>query len=203
MIAFIRGQLIEITDTVAIVDVNGVGYEIACANPYDFQSHLNESVFIYTYYHVREDAHILYGFKDSKQKELFSHVLNVSGIGPKGALSIISHVTVDHFVNAIENEDEAFLTKFPGVGKKTARQMILDLKGKLPFQTVATEEALPVKTSGADFTKETVLSETVEALETLGYKDREIRTVLPQLKKSDSTDTDRLIKEALALLMKG
>src|SRR5690625_4118300 len=134
MIAYLEGKLVELTDSNAIVDINGVGYQIACANPFHFQNKLNQMIKIHTYHHVREDAQILYGFKDYDEKLLFSHIITVSGIGPKSGLSIVGNTTVEQFVLAIEEEDEKYLTQFPGVGKKTARQMILDLKGKLPFE---------------------------------------------------------------------
>lgn len=197
MIAYIEGKLVEVTDTAVIVDVNGIGYQIICANPFHFQSNLNKNVKIHTYQHVREDAQILYGFKDYDEKLLFSHVITVSGIGPKSGLAIVGRTSVDEFVLAIEEEDEKYLIQFPGVGKKTARQMILDLKGKLPFEVK--QSADQVKNISEN---ETALNEATAALGVLGYSEREIKAIVPKLRQSKLTTTDDYIKHGLSLLMK-
>lgn len=203
MIAYIKGELVEITDSAVTVDVNGVGYQIICANPFYFQDKLNETVKINTYHHVREDAQLLYGFRNHDEKTLFTHVITVSGIGPKSGLSIVGHISVDEFVIAIEEEDEKFLTQFPGVGKKTARQMILDLKGKLPFEIRQQSDQTSGQANQANQSiDQQVVAETIEALKTLGYSDRELKAITPQLKQSVSVNTDELIKLGLALLMK-
>src|SRR5699024_12465662 len=108
------------------VEVQGIVYEITCANAYEFQSLLNEKTLIYTHHHVREDAMTLYGFKTEDEKYLFTSLISVSGIGPKRAISILGTVDVNEFISAVEAENEKYLTQFPGVGKKTARQIILD-----------------------------------------------------------------------------
>jgi len=203
VIAYIKGELVEITDSAVTVDVNGVGYQIICANPFYFQDKLNETVKINTYHHVREDAQLLYGFRNHDEKTLFTHVITVSGIGPKSGLSIVGHISVDEFVIAIEEEDEKFLTQFPGVGKKTARQMILDLKGKLPFEIRQQSDQTSGQANQANQSiDQQVVAETIEALKTLGYSDRELKAITPQLKQSGSVNTDELIKLGLALLMK-
>src|SRR5690625_5202067 len=140
MIAYIKGNLTYILDESVIVDVQGVGYEIICANPFVFQASLNKEIKIYTYHHVRDDAQLLYGFKSEDEKYLFTKLISVSGIGPKGALAIQGSVDVAEFVAAVEREDDKFLTSFPGVGKKTARQIILDLKGKLTSMLSITDQ---------------------------------------------------------------
>lgn len=197
MFDYIKGTLVEMTDISAVIDINGIGYDIICANPFDFERHIGDVVKIYTHFHVREDAHILYGFKTREEKTLFRKVLNVSGIGPKGALSIVGQGEVDIFVQAIEEENEKYLTSFPGVGKKTARQMILDLKGKLPF--IVTEKIqLAEEVESND---PSALAEAKEALKSLGYKDREIKAIEPQLKQAKEQTTDALIRKGLMLLM--
>src|SRR5690625_2651033 len=140
MIAYIKGILTYIQDDSVIVDVHGIGYEIICANPFDFQLSLNKEVFIYTYHHVREDIHSLYGFKTEDEKYLFTKLISVSGIGPKSGINIQGSVDVAELISAVEREDEKYLTQFPGVGKKTARQIILDLKGKLTDLLFITSE---------------------------------------------------------------
>lgn len=203
MIAYIEGELVEVTDTFVIVDVNGIGYQIICANPFYFQSMLKQTVKIDTYHHVREDAQILYGFKDHDQKTLFSHIITVSGIGPKSGLAIVGHISVDDFVLAIEEEDEKFLTQFRGVGKKTARQMILDLKGKLPFDIRQTNDLTSNQPAKNEQTADQrAVEEAIEALRTLGYNDRELRGITRQLQEAGLVNTDELIKHGLSLLMK-
>ncbi|WP_096269565.1 Holliday junction branch migration protein RuvA [Paucisalibacillus globulus] len=202
MISYIRGKLVSIQDEAVILDVHGVGYEVICPNPFVFQEHLDNELHIHTYFHVREDAQILYGFKNLDQKYLFTRLLSVSGIGPKGALAIISGVNIPEFVSAIEREDDKFLTSFPGVGKKTARQIILDLKGKLVANFNITKEEVETTDKKSNQTAE--LKEALEALKALGYMDREVKAIIPELQKNVTNDsnTDQIIKKALSLLMK-
>jgi holliday junction DNA helicase RuvA len=151
---------------------------------------------------VREDILALYGFNTREEKLLFTKLLNVTGIGPKGALAILASGEPAQVVQAIENEDEAFLIKFPGVGKKTARQMILDLKGKLPdilpdyfpdlFNPDEQEEGVP---------KQEEFEEAILALLALGYSEREVKKISPQL-KTESLSTDQYIRKGLQLLLK-
>lgn len=200
MIAYIRGNLTYIQEDSVVVDVHGVGYEVVCANPFVFQSSLNKEVQINTYHYVREDIQVLYGFKNEDEKYLFTKLILVSGIGPKGALAILASVDVDEFVSAIEREDDKFLTSFPGVGKKTARQIILDLKGKLTSMLTISNQTAPHEGSETNGTEQ--LMEAQEALKALGYTEREIKAVIPELQKENSTNTDEIIRKALALLMK-
>ena len=199
MIAYIKGILTYIQDDSVIVDVQGIGYEIICANPFVFQTSLNEEVTIHTYHHVREDMQVLYGFKNNDEKALFMKLISVSGIGPKGALAILGSINIPDFVAAIEREDDKYLTNFPGVGKKTSRQIILDLKGKL---TTLFSISKPEETVAAELEVRNEIKEAQEALKALGYTEREIRTITPELQKEDVTNTDEMIRKALALLMK-
>jgi holliday junction DNA helicase RuvA len=202
MISYLRGKLVSIQDEAIIVDVNGIGYEVICPNPFTFQDALNNELQIHTYFHVREDAQVLYGFKNEDQKYLFIRLLSVSGIGPKGALAILAGVNIPEFVAAIEREDDKFLTSFPGVGKKTARQMILDLKGKLAANFTITDVQVETSEKPVGLTNE--LKEAMEALKSLGYMDREVKAIMPKLKKDldASSSTDDIIRKALSLLMK-
>lgn len=199
MIAYIKGKLTYIQDDSVILDVQGVGYEIICANPFVFQSSLNEEVLIHTYHHVREDIQSLYGFKSEDEKYLFTKLISVSGIGPKSGLAIQGSVDVSEFIAAVEHEDEKYLIQFPGVGKKTARQIILDLKGKLNSLLSVTSPIGEVSYSGSVSTS---IKEAQEALKALGYSDQEVRSIVPELQKEDSSNTDEVIRRALALLMK-
>lgn len=199
MIAYICGTLKFVQEDSLVIDVGGIGYEVICANPLAFSSKIGTELLIHTYHHVREDVASLYGFKDEDEKYLFTKLISVSGIGPKSAITILGTVHVPDFVGAVEIEDEKYLTQFPGVGKKTARQIILDLKGKLTGIAVfaadsSSKQVTPVVTSE--------LNDAKEALKSLGYSDKEITAIVPQLKTEDLQATDVIIRKALALLAK-
>ena len=199
MIAYIKGKLTFIQEETIIVDVHGIGYEIICPNPFVFQSSLEQELFIHTYHHVREDIQQLYGFKDEDEKYLFTKLISVSGIGPKSAIGILSSVHVPDFIAAVEMEDEKYLTQFPGVGKKTARQIMLDLKGKLTNMVVLEEKS---DTTTPEPSNNVQLLEAKEALQALGYTDREIQFVMPTLQSEGMTETNAVIRRALTLLVK-
>lgn len=197
MIAYIKGTIKSITEESIIVEANDIGYEIICPDPFYYQPYLQKKMVVYTYFHVREDAHVLYGFKEEDEKFLFMKLISVSGIGPKSAVSILSAIHVPDFIAAVEREDEKFLTQFPGVGKKTARQIILDLKGKLTdFLTIEEQQVTTATMNDEAF------SEAKEALVALGYTEREINQVMPQLIEKELSGTDEIVRQALQLLMK-
>lgn len=197
MIEFIRGYVDYVCPEYVVIENNGVGYQIFTPNPFSFQMNKQQQIVVYTYQYVREDVLALYGFHTRQERALFVKLLQVSGIGPKGALAILAAGQIEQLVEAIEAEDDKFLCKFPGVGKKTARQMILDLKGKLQavvpdaFPNLFTE---PVEEINA-------LSEALEALKALGYAEKEIQKVMPILKQ-EQLSTEGYIKLALQKLLK-
>jgi len=205
VIEFVRGYVDYVNPEYIVVENNEVGYLIYTPNPFVFHKSHQEKVTVYTYHYVREDTLALYGFKTREERALFVKLLNVSGIGPKGGLAILATGQPEQVVKAIENEDEKFLVKFPGVGKKTARQMILDLKGKVedllpePVTGLFDEDGQQSGSKDSSFT--TALEEALEALKVLGYAEREINKVVPKLKGEDMT-TDQYIKKALQLLLK-
>lgn len=201
MIAYIKGKMVKIQEDSIVIDVNGIGYEIICANPFSFQSFMNKEAIVHTYHYVREDSQILYGFKNEDEKYLFIKLISVSGIGPKGALGILGSVDIPAFVSAIEQEDDKFLTTFPGVGKKTARQIILDLKGKLNLSfSIGIDQEQDSEEAKVDYQ---TINEVQEVLKSLGYSDKEIRLILPELKKEPNLNVDEAVRKALSLLMKG
>lgn len=201
MIAYIKGILTVVQDETIVIDVGGVGYEIVCPNPFIFQSSFNQELKVFTYHYVREDLQVLYGFKNEDEKYLFIKLISVSGIGPKGALGILGSVDIPAFVSAIEQEDDKFLTTFPGVGKKTARQIILDLKGKLNLSfSIEIDQEQDSEEAKVDYQ---TINEVQEVLKSLGYSDKEIRLILPELKKEPNLNVDEAVRKALSLLMKG
>ncbi|GEL77470.1 Holliday junction branch migration protein RuvA [Tenuibacillus multivorans] len=202
MYAYIDGELMTIKEDHIVIDVSGIGYEIFSPNPYRFQDKINERVKVYTYFYVREDTQMMYGFKEEEEKELFKKLLNVSGIGPKNALSIVGQTSAHDFAMAIDREDDAYLTKFPGVGKKTARQMVLDLKGKVTeWMNAQSSQTLTESVTQAT-SHHIYYDEAVEALKSLGYSAREINGISNQLKALEAKSTDDVIKKGLQLLMR-
>lgn len=202
MIEFIKGHVDYVNPEYIVVENNGIGYLIYTPNPFVFRKNKETEEIVYTYQYVREDTLALYGFKTREERALFVKLLNVSGIGPKGGLAILASGEPEQVIRAVENEDEKFLVKFPGVGKKTARQMILDLKGKL-------NDLLPEIDLFSDDYEATVnsstsnheLDEAIEALKVLGYAEREINKIIPAIRNEKLT-TDQYIKQALQKLLK-
>lgn len=195
MYAYIKGIVTQLYPSHIVIEANGIGYEIQTPNSYRFQSQLDKETQVYTQLIVREDAQLLYGFVNLEEKDMFLSLIKVTGIGPKSALAILATSTPNEVAIAIENENESYLTKFPGIGKKTARQIILDLKGKL----IITEESelFPEsKDAGQD-----VLEEALLALEALGYSKREITKVKKNLEKESFDSVDACVKRGLALLI--
>lgn len=201
MIATLKGYVETVRPEYMVLNVSDVGYQILCPNPFAYEPSENEKIKIYTYQYVREDIISLYGFKSQEERDLFGTLLKVTGVGPKGALAVLATGQPEQVVQAIENEDEKFLVKFPGVGKKTARQMILDLKGKLKDLIVNIDpEKLKQSTETAPSQVNYELEDAIEALKALGYAEREIKKVKPTLAKEEMT-TDQYIKRALQMFL--
>lgn len=203
MYDYIKGTVEFIGPEYIVVEVGGIGYQVSTPNPFSFSKYIHQTMQIFTYHYVREDLIALYGFSSREEKILFTKLLNVSGIGPKGALAILASGVPEQVVQAIEEEDEAFLVKFPGVGKKTARQMILDLKGKLQqalpdyFPNLFNEEVRVEQTKNSNL----ALEEAMLALLSLGYSEKEIKKITPKL-EVELLETEQYIKKALQLLLK-
>ena len=195
MYEYLNGELAHILPTAIVVDVHGVGYQVVFANPYRLQDSLKKQIKVLVQQVVREDSITLYGFISSEERELFQRLISVSGIGPKSAMSILANDDTEGFVNAVESGNVTYLTKFPGVGKKTAQQIILDLKGKF--------EAVPEETTKAVVsTNQATLEEAKEALLGLGYSAKEITKIWKSLEAAAPSTTQEALKLALKLLMK-
>lgn len=199
MYDYIKGIITRVTPEYITLEQGGIGWQIMTPNPYAF--HQTEEVQqVFTYLHVREDVQWLLGFKSLEQRELFKKLITVSGIGPKGALAILASGIPSQVIGAIEREDESFLVQFPGVGKKTARQMILDLKGKLG--DLFTEIEMPDDEMNLlSMAENGALEEAILALQALGYSQRELAKVKTDMQKEE-LDTEGYMKLALRLLLK-
>ncbi|MBP1996771.1 Holliday junction branch migration protein RuvA [Paenibacillus eucommiae] len=205
MIDFLRGKLAARELDYVVVDVNGVGYRVFCPNPYALQSKEDEDLTLYIHYHVREDAHLLFGFGSRDEQSLFRLLLEVSGIGPKVALGILAGGRPEAVMSAIGQENIAFLTKLPGIGKKTAQRIILDLKDKLGSLPLGRgNDIFGIDLAPAAAAQEGGIAwfEAKEALLSLGYNEAEADRAWHQVKaKVKETDTvDTVIKVALQAL---
>ena len=182
MYDYICGNVSIIESTYIVVENNGIGYKIYTPNPYIFKENENVKIFVYQY--VREDEISLYGFKSLEEKNMFLKLIDVKGLGCKMALPMLGSGSINGLVDAIERENILYLKKFPKIGDKVARQIILDLKGKL----VMTKEDKKVN------------EELEEALKGLGYKSSDINRVIKDV--DDSKPIGEQIKDALKLLLK-
>ena len=191
MYAYIKGKISEINPTNIVVDNNGIGYEVVVANPYEY--HLNDDRTVYISQQVREDSNVLYGFSNKEQKKVFLLLLKVKGVGPKSALAILAGGTSEEIISAIENQDTVYLTKFPGIGKKSAQQIILDLQGKVDF-SMANIRSSPTAINN-------YLSDAMLALEALGYSKKELTKIEKKLSAFDFSGVDEYVKQGLKLLM--
>ncbi|GGK16122.1 Holliday junction ATP-dependent DNA helicase RuvA [Caldalkalibacillus thermarum] len=210
MIDYIQGKLTHVDVHFIVVETGGIGYQVITGNPFQYRRHEGEDVRIYTYQYVREDALALYGFRTRQERTLFEKLLQVSGVGPKAALALVATASPAQIAWAIQNEDLAFLTKFPGIGKKTAQRLIVDLKDKVDEfvtrENVTADHLQPNQHSRPErghTEQNTVLEETLAALQALGYGESEVRRILPELKQHAEAGepTEAVIKRGLKLLM--
>lgn len=198
MYEYIEGDLVNIHPTYLVLQANGIGYQLYCANPYRWQEYLAQKVKIFVELIVREDSMTLYGFKELSEKQLFLTLNKVSGIGPKSAMSILALDDHQGLVNAIEASDSKYLMKFPGVGKKTAQQMILDLQGTLDFSENFTDNNVDSQAAK----NMQLLDEVFEALLGLGYSQREIKRIEKPLGEAVFETTQEALSIAFKLLIK-
>ena len=202
MITFLDGKLVGALPTQAIVDVNGVGYEVFIPlSSYDKLPAVGQSIRILTHLTVREDAHILYGFMTSPERDLFRLLVNnVSGIGPKLALAVLSGMSVTSFKTAVVNSDIAAISKISGLGKKTAERVVLELKDKLGV-AAAWEAATAAH---APTPEQEQANEAVLALIALGYKQVDAHKAVRELQaQAEGKSAEELVKLALKRIAAG
>lgn len=200
MIAYVKGEIAEITEDSVVIEVGGVGMNVhISAREAQRLPAAGSMVKLHTYMLVREDAFLLYGFLAKADLALFKQCLTVSGIGPKGALAILSVMDADALKYAILSKDAKAIAKAPGIGAKTAERLILDLKDKVSFDDAMIGMEIAQGTSGA-LPEEGTLKEAVEALVALGYGQTESLRAVKQIPDAESMDSGALLKAALKKL---
>lgn len=198
MFAYIKGELAEKTQNYVVIDVNGVGYQIFVSELAISQlGEVGSIVKLHTYYYVREDVICLYGFLNKEELRMFELLLSVSGIGAKSAIATLSNITPSSFALAVITDNVATLTKIPGVGKKTAQRLILELKDK-----IKTEEAV-AKAPETQIVLETNenVEEATAALQILGYTKKEVEKALEHV-SVENASVEEIIRKCLSILGK-
>ena len=198
MITYVKGELTEIYSTSIIVECYGIGYEIMVpASIVPQLPAIGNTVKIYTYQYVREDSLDLYGFLTNDDLHVFKLLITVNGIGPKGALNILSVISPDELRLAVLSDDVKAIQKAPGIGGKTAQKLIIELKDKLSLEDVLTHgvearSSVPVTGSARD--------EAIEALVSLGYSSSESIKAVRSIENADDMDSESLLRAALKKL---
>lgn len=183
MYSYMIGKVTLQESVYITLEVNNIGYKIYVANPYSYM--IDEEVKVYLYQQIKEDEHSLFGFRSIDERELFLKLISVKGVGPKIALPMFATGSINGIIDAIERENVLYLTKFPKIGERVAKQIILDLKGKLGV----------VSTDIVD-TKE----ELIDVLKGLGYKEKDYKGIINKISSDKSIEEQ--VKDALKLLLK-
>lgn len=203
MIGRLTGILLEKQPPEIMLDVQGVGYEILLPmTSFYHLPELNQPTTLFTHFIVREDAHQLYGFARKADRSLFRELIKTNGVGPKLALAILSAMSVEEFSYAIEREEVSKLVKIPGVGKKTAERLVVELKGRFKHNTqqhfFIESKTLPVSLPTS--TEEQTIQDAISALVALGYKATEAEKTVKRIAKAD-LGSEQLIREALKAML--
>lgn len=197
MYSYIKGTLEEIYEDRVVVDNNGIGYQIEVpATVIERLPSYGEVVKIFTYLHVKEDCFSLFGFLSRDELHLFRMMLNVSGIGPKGALGILSTLTPDQLRIAVASDDAKTIAKSPGIGSKTAQKLIIELKDKVKLEDVI-DDAFHQTTGITSDTSAKVVKEAIEALTSLGYSHKEAKEVVSMIEVTEDMDVETILKASL------
>lgn len=199
MISYIKGELTEIFDDAIVVENNGIGFNIRVpASVISEFSVVGEQVKVYTYLQIREDAHSLYGFLTRDDLDIFKMLINVNGIGPKGALAILSTITPDDLRFAVLSDDVKLISSAPGIGAKTAQKLIIELKDKIKLADAFEQVLSHQETEAADMSAR---NEAAEALVALGYGNAEALRAVRGIENAEQKDSETILKEALKKLL--
>lgn len=196
MYSYIKGTLEEIREDLIVVENNGIGYNIQVTNRIlEVLPPRGEQVKIYTYLYVREDAFSLFGFASEDELNMFRLLITVSGIGPKAGLAILSVLSPNEIRFAVAADDIKQISKAPGVGKKTAQRLVIELKDKVSLEDAL--EELPAANEPASHGNSQVKKEAVQALTALGYSMQEASHVLADIEIAEDADVESVLKLAL------
>lgn len=192
MIGKLTGKILEKNPPEILLEVGGIGYEILCPMSSFYEMGTEANLVLHTHFHVKEDAQTLYGFISKDEKTLFRELIRVNGIGPKVALAILSHLNIASLMNAVALEDDVLLAKTPGIGKKTAQKLIVELKDRLEKLELSNTKYQKITASHANPN----LIKASAALQSLGFKTKEADRMLDAI-NDDSLSTEALIRQAL------
>lgn len=189
MIAFIKGSVVSYDQEHVVIDHNGMGFEVKYAHT--DRIHLDEDLMVYTYLHSTENDLSLFGFNSKNEKDLFMRLISVKGLGPKTAMGMLAKSNANAIIQSIETGDVTALKRLPGIGAKTASQIILDLKGKL----VQSEDGASGSFNGE-------ILDAMEALKNLGYRSKEVEKAAAYMNQEQGLTTEKYLKLGLQFLMK-
>lgn len=194
MIGHLKGQIISKNPPEILLEVSGIGYELLCPMSTFYElGNLNDEILLFTHLSIKEDAHTLFGFISKDEKNIFRELIRVNGVGPKVALAILSHLAVPSLIECIANEDSDLLAKTPGIGKKTALKLIVELQDRLSKVELSSSSISnnPIQKSSNPNTQKAI-----EALQSLGFKTKEANNMVSKIKDKDLS-TEQLIRQAL------
>ena len=197
MIAYLRGRALTITAETAVLEVNGVGYEIYCSGEAFRKITVGEIAELYTYLQVKEDGITLFGFASPKEKELFLKITSVSGVGPKLGISILTSLSADELTQAIATADVKRLSKAKGLGKKTAEKLVLELHGKISAVEVISASGDSLTPAEPHATLSVEDEEAISALTGLGFTKNESMQAVKRAKENGATTVEDIIRKAL------
>ncbi len=209
MIGYLRGRILQKQPPWLLLDVNGVGYEVeASMNTFYSLPEVGAEFGLHTHFVVREDAQLLYGFVDAQEKLLFRALIKVNGVGPKLALSILSGISAEAFIRTVHQEDTTALVRIPGVGKKTAERLIVEMKDRLAQLELPTLTELELSSGNAPSVPEATTDHRAEAesaLIALGYKPQQATRAIEKAADhlGDDAVTEVLIRQALKTMVTG
>ena len=192
MIGRLSGKILEKNPPEILLEVAGIGYEVLCPMSSFYEMGNESNVSLHTHLAVKEDSHTLYGFISKDEKTLFRELVRVNGIGPKVALAILSHLNIASLMNAVANEDDTLLAKTPGIGKKTAQKLIVELKDRLEKLELSNTQYQKITASNSNPNTQ----KAIQALQALGFKAKEADRMLSAI-NDESLSTEELIRQAL------
>ena len=202
MISFLRGELAEKNAPLLVVDVGGVGYELSASlTTFASLPALGQQVQLLTHFVVREDSQQLYGFADDAERALFRALIRISGVGPKLALGLLSGMDVAAFARCVREKDIAALTRLPGVGKKTAERLVVEMHDTMAQWPQAGSEPAGAGASSPATSQAAILADAETALVALGYKPTEASRAIAALNIEDYDSTEQLIRAALQTML--